>query len=266
VNRENAAVYHGKQPRPEFSEAYRAVRGDRTTQPGDTGVSSRHPCQYSPEVLAVLAELIEPGDHVHDPFAGPGIRLGPLCDQIGATFSGCEIESPPWEWEPPDPRVRTNTDSRDPDTYPVTPYLLVVSTVYLNKRCADYPNGATPATRTKGRRDYGITLGRALSRANLARFTGPGRRKALRYWEEHAAAVKHWGDRVIVNVDQPISTPDADPERWSKFGDWQTLLETYGYTVTDKVPIKTRRYGGLDNADKRADHEVIIIARRIKPG
>ena len=62
-----------------------------------------HPCQFSPEVLDVLAGLISPGEHVYDPFAGPGVRLGALCDELGATFSGGDIEE--WEDPPHDPRV-----------------------------------------------------------------------------------------------------------------------------------------------------------------
>lgn len=40
-----------------------------------------HPAQYSPEVIDVLRHLIAPGEHVHDPFAGTGLRLGALCDE-----------------------------------------------------------------------------------------------------------------------------------------------------------------------------------------
>ena len=76
-----------------------------------------------------------------------------------------------------------------------------------NKRCADYPNGPTSRTKVKGRRDYAIALGRALHPFNLARYTGRPRRAQL-YWESHAEAVKYWGERVVLNVDEPIS------ERW----------------------------------------------------
>jgi hypothetical protein len=118
---------------------------------------NRHPCQFSPEVLEVLAGFIRPGEHVHDPFAGPGLRLGRVCDQIGATFSGSDIE--PWPGR--DRRVVV-ADARDPLSYPRKPFTIVTSPVYANKRCADYPNGPTSRTKVKGRRDYAIALGRGL--------------------------------------------------------------------------------------------------------
>lgn len=96
---------------------------------------------------------------------------------------------------------------------------------------------------------YGIALGRPLHPDNLARTTGrPARTGA--YWQGHAEAVKHWDSRVIVNVDDPINSA------------WQALLMEQGYRIVEVVPVRTRRYGGLDNADKRADHEVVIVADR----
>jgi hypothetical protein len=62
--------------------------------------------------------------------------------------------------------------------------------------------------------------------------------------------MKHWGYRVILNVDLPISAG------------WQRLLIGHGYAIQSVFPAYTRRYGGLDNADKRAEHEVVIEARR----
>jgi hypothetical protein len=206
-------------------------------------MTRRHPCQFSPEVLEELADLIAAGDRVHDPFAGPGLRLGALCDRLGAIFSGGDIE----DWPGHDPRVIV-ADATDPAGYPPES-TTVTSPVYANKRCADYANGPTPRTKTKGRRDYGIALGRALHPNNLARFTGRPAR-AARYWQGHADAVKHWGDRVLLNVDLPISEA------------WQRLLVDHGYRIEQAIPAYTRRYRGLRNAGKRAKHEVVIVAVR----
>jgi hypothetical protein len=205
---------------------------------------NRHPSQFSPEVLDVLAGLIRLGEHVHDPYAGPGIRLGQLCDRLGAVFTGGDIEV----WSDHDPRV-IQADAADPSGYPSRDFTTVTSPVYLNKRLADYPNGPTPFTKIKGRRDYAIALGRALHPDNLARATGRPARAAT-YWRGHGDAVKQWGDRAIVNVDSPIGQG------------WQDLLRVDGYTIEDVIPVVTQRYGGLDNADKRADHEVVIVACR----
>jgi hypothetical protein len=209
----------------------------------DAGPSQRdNPCQFSPEVLDVLEPLILPAEFIHDPFAGHGTRLAALCDRLGAHFSGTDIEV----WRGHDPRVGV-ADARDPSSYPSVSFTVITSPVYLNKRCADYPNGPTPTTKIRGRRDYGIALGRALHSDNFARFTGRPRR-ASDYWQGHGEAVKHWGDRAIVNVDLPISDG------------WRRLLVDHGYRIEQVIPAYTRRYGGLDNSNLRAEHEVVIVA------
>jgi hypothetical protein len=204
-----------------------------------------NPCRYSPEVIDVLRALIRRGERIHDPFAGSGERLGRLCDEVGAVYTGTDVE----HWAVGHDRRVGLADALDAASYPAGPFTIVTSPVYLNKRCADYANGPTPRTKTKGRRDYGIALGHALHLNNLARFTGRPSR-ARRYREGHSEAVKQWGDRVIVNVDEPIAEG------------WQQLLREHGYLIDRVIPAYTRRYGGLDNADKRAEYEVVIVAYR----
>jgi hypothetical protein len=84
---------------------------------------------------------------------------------------------------------------------------------------------------------------------NLARLTGRPSRED-EYYREHAQAVKLWSHRVLLNVDSPIARR------------WTDLLGDHGYTITAIIKIKTPRYGGLANAEKRADHEVLIVAVR----
>ena len=200
----------------------------------------KHPAQYSPEVIDVLRTLIKPGDYVYDPFAGTGLRLGALCDELGCRFMGGDIE----DWPGKDDRVFI-ADALDAKLYPQDPFIVVTSPVYQNKRLGDYCNGPTPNTKTKGRRDYGISLGRALSSKNLARVTGR-KSKEADYWALHRIAVKNWPDRVIVNVDSPISAR------------WQDLLIEAGYTALDIHKAYTRRDRGVGCAD----HEVVLVARR----
>jgi hypothetical protein len=207
-------------------------------------MAMKHPCQFSPEVLEVIEPLLRPGEHVHDPFAGPGNRLAALCDKIGCTFSGGDIE----DWPGKDERVAVS-NAMAGSSYPSKVFTLVTSPVYQNKRCADYRNGPGPNTKVKGRRDYGIALGRPLDPCNLARYTGRPK-EAESYWELHAEAVKHWPDRVIVNVDLPIA------DRWLE------LLLDAGYPLREVIPAYTRRYRGLDNAEKRAEYEVVVVAER----
>ncbi len=204
-----------------------------------------HPCQYSPEVIEALRSRISANEHIHDPFAGTGLRLGALCDEIGASYSGSDIEV----WPGHDERVR-GANSLSLRSYPKGDFTVVTSPVYLNKRLADYANGPLPTTKTKGRRDYGISLGRALHADNLARHTGKISRADM-YWALHSQAVKHWKTRVLVNVDLPIRDG------------WCGLLMSYGYKIDAIAAVYTQRYGGLDNAKSRSEHEVLIEAHRL---
>ena len=203
-----------------------------------------HPCQYSPEVIEILRGLIHRGEWVHDPFAGTGLRLGALCTEVGAIFTAGDIE----DWPDHHPHVNL-ADALEGHTYPRHPFTVVTSPVYQNKRLGDYVNGPLPTTKVKGRRDYGISLGRALAPNNLARHTGRESR-AIEYWRLHGLAVKHWGERAIVNVDSPIATG------------WVDLLLDAGYSISNVIPAYTQRYRGLANSEKRAECEVVIVAER----
>lgn len=203
-----------------------------------------HPCQYSPEVIEALRPLIKPGEWIHDPFAGTGLRLAALCDQLGAIYTGCDIE----EWPAADTRVMLS-DATTANAYPGTAYTIVTSPAYLNKRLCDYPEGPLETTKTKGRRDYGIALGRPLHERNLARHTGRASRAAA-YWRLHADCVRWWGDRALVNVDQPI----ADG--------WAVLLMGAGYRIEQTIPVYTRRDRSQQHTVGYAEHEVVIVARK----
>jgi hypothetical protein len=207
----------------------------------------QHPAQYSPEVLDLLAQLIRPGDRVHDPFAGPGLRLAELCDSVGAVFSGTDIE----DWPGHDHRV-TVADAHDPASYPAGPFDVVTSPTYGNKRIGgDYVDGPTPNTKARGRVAYGIALGRALHPDNLARYDGQRFKRDPRpYWEGYAEAVKCWGDRVILNVDQPIAQG------------WHQLLTDAGYLILEMHRVYTRRHGGFIKPNRGAGYEVVVVAVR----
>jgi hypothetical protein len=54
------------------------------TETGLKGKVPLHPAEFSPEVIEALRDRISPSDRIHDPFAGRGVRLGKLCDEVGA--------------------------------------------------------------------------------------------------------------------------------------------------------------------------------------
>jgi hypothetical protein len=205
----------------------------------------KHPAEFSPGVLTVLAELIRPGEHVHDPYAGRGLRLGALCDQIGAAFTGTDIE----RYQDTDPRV-VEADAGDPLAYPPPPFTITTSPPYLNGISSDYKQGPTPQTVLDGRRAYGISLGRPLHQNNLARLVVRSRREHPQFWARVATHVGHWGQRVLFNVDLPML--DAAT----------VMLEARGYRITGVIPASTGRYRNGANRELRAEHEVVIEAVR----
>jgi hypothetical protein len=208
---------------------------------GLTNPPPKHPTEFSVEIIEALSTMLPATVPIHDPFAGRGLRLGALCDRLGVTYTGTDTES----YIEPDRRVGQG-DSADPATYPPAPFTIVTSPVYMNRISTDYVGGPTPTTKLNGRHAYGISLGRALHPANLARRC----RRATDYYPGHAAVVAHWGQAAYVNVDLPISEG------------WTQVLEGAGYRITGVVEVKTRRLGGVANAEKRAPHEVILVAEK----
>jgi hypothetical protein len=200
-----------------------------------------HPAEFSPEVLDVFERVLAGVSHVHDPWAGRGVRLGSLCDRLGVAFTGTDIE----RYKDMDPRVGLG-DSSKWWSYPSGNFTVVTSPVYLNRISTDYVNGPLPTTKVEGRRAYGISLGRALDRENLARTC---RSEGDYYWA-HGNAVQWWRYQAIVNVDLPMLIG------------WRKLLTESGFRISDEICVETRRYRGPANSDKRAPCEVVIVAKR----
>lgn len=212
-----------------------------------TGTVPTHPARFTPAILQAieptLARLALP---VHDPFGGEGRRLAALCDRLGLAFTGADIEA----WAERDSRVAVD-DSRRAGSYPMGEFVVVTSPPYFGNRIStDYANGPTPTTKTAGRHSYGISLGRPLDDANLARLCRPARQA------EHdafaASIVRWWPQHAIVNVDSPIAEQ------------WEAILVGAGYLITQRIDVATPRLGGgLAGAEKRAGAERILLAERV---
>lgn len=218
-----------------------------------TGTVPEHPAQFSRPIVDVLRLLIERaviphGEIVVDPYAGPGNRLGKVCDELGVPFVGLDIE----RWPSADERVRYG-DAGSAIYYPPEPFAVVTSPPYFGNRISsDYVNGPTATTKVAGRRSYGISLGRPLDPANLARFARPTRsdKHRQRFYAELGAAARCWQRLAVVNVDLPMRD------------DTRAVLEGAGFTVYEEHEIETQRYGGGAGADKRAPFEVVMSAVR----
>jgi hypothetical protein len=109
--------------------------------------------------------------------------------------------------------------------------------------------GPTATTTRNGRRACGISLGRALHLDNLERVCRPGHKAA--YYDGHGRAVRRWREHVVVNVDAPLRN------------DWCALLAAQVYSIHAVHEVRTRPYRVPANSDKRADHEVVIVACKV---
>lgn len=213
-----------------------------------------NPAQYSASVIDWLRhhlpQLTFGQSHliIHDPFAGAGIRLGALCDELGLTYSGRDLEL----WDPRDDRVKVG-DSTLARNYPSSPYIICTSPTYGNG-----VNDHFKPKDTSRRLTYRVALGHALHPHNTGRYSGRGSRKGeLEYWRLHEECVKHWPDVVVVNVKDSIRKGKVYPLGTK----WRVLLMRYGYTITThKVPVSGWRYG--ENHDVREDFEWVLLGQR----
>lgn len=217
-----------------------------------------HPCPWTPAILDALApRLDELGLPVHDPFAGDGLRLGELCDQLGLPFTGTEIEAPFIQ----DARVRAG-NSRDPATYPQGQYVVCTSPVYPNGM-TDHFHARDGSRRHTYRQRLAAIVGhdRPLHEDNMGRWGNRHRRSAAseaRHWQLAWECVQHWPTWVLVNVKDVV----AATYRVAVVAHWKGLLVQAGYHIAEelRVPTPGQRHGA--NGHLRDDHEAIILARR----
>lgn len=240
-----------------------------------------HPCPFSREVIDGFERIILRewptfmGRPVfHDPWAGPGERLGELAKRLFLCWSGTEIE----ETFIVHPGVMLG-DSTDPTTYPWHPshrnYDLALGWGWVVITSPVYPNGMADNYARLGdvRRTYKQSIAEAegavrdLHENNMGQYGYRGtdregrslRRK--RYWDLADRSVVHWASArmALVNVSDFIhSNGDVEPV----ITDWVALLERHGWKVAETYEVATRGYRNGANRDARTDGEVILVAVR----
>jgi hypothetical protein len=249
-----------------------------------------HPAQYSQQVLVVLRWLLPTGTRIHDPFAGPGSRLGGLADERLLHFTGTEIE-PGFI---ADPRVKQG-DATDPATYPAPRQCVKCGGTYdvpgwahaMRVECPDhdasvgytivtspvYPNGMADhfkSTDKSERRTYRHGLAKLtgnpdveLATRNMGRWGYRGRKldspARMMYWSLARQAAACWtgAERVLLNVSDfkagTVTVPVIEG--------WVHTLAGVGFNVIDVHRVKTPRYRNGQNAAERVEHEVVLDLR-----
>jgi hypothetical protein len=213
----------------------------------------KHPAPFTESIIDRLEVLIPkhiPPDRViHDPFGGEGVRLGKLCDKLGYTFSGTDLEN----WRGGDERV-IEGDATYAWSYPLVPYAVVTSPTY-NNGCNDHFEAKDDSRRLT----YRDRAGHALHDNNTGRWSGRSSKKAeAQYWKLTRKSVVHWPNIAIVNVKDSVrSTWDGGIYPLVQL--WTELLEEFGYQVdAEEVKCPGWRFG--QNSDKRLQTESILVA------
>lgn len=214
-----------------------------------------HPAQFSAELIPALTFAIDKAERrkVFDPFAGPGVRLGKLCDDMGVEFAGIDIEN----WPGRDLRVRLG-DATNSNYYPTGMWHIVTSPTYGNGL-----NDHHEPKEDSRRFTYRVALDRDLHPNNSGRYGIRGGRKSWNeYWRIHGEAIAVWAELgwpVTVNVKAFVH----DGEVVDLPAMWEAALASHGFFVRKPVYVETPgiRYGS--NSEKRAKCETILQA--VKP-
>lgn len=225
--------------------------------------AATHKAQFSADLIGLLTVLLEQDPMpIHDPFAGPGVRLGGLATKMSLPFTGTDIECSFIV----DPRVRCG-DATDISTYPTEPYTIITSPAFGN----GVSDGFQPRD-SSTRNTYTSWIGelegeiRHLHPNNQGRWgyrgRGPKSNARAEYWRIADEAVRCWRDtpcqRVLINVKDWASGGVVEPFT----DDWATLLEKHGFIVGRRHTVDTRGLPSGSNHEIRVEHDVVIEVRR----
>ncbi len=259
--RSGAGVDGAKRSRSDARAPTRALRHGTAT--------FVHGAQYSTEIIAALAALDPPLEgRIHDPFAGTGQRLGQLCDRLGLTFTGTEIEQ----------SFIVDSRASRTETPPTRP---PIHRDVNRTRLSRHRPTATAATTTSPplthieRNTYRAWVAvnegtdRELHINNQGRYgfrgRGPDSGARRAYWRVAAEVVACWtgARRAVVNVKDYTTPPATAPSASNPSSTTGPTSSNSSATRSpngSRVPTPGLRYGA--NHDARIDHEVILDGKR----
>lgn len=224
-----------------------------------------HPARFSKRIIETIDTMLgdlPPHLVIHDPYAGSGERLGALCDGLGRTFSGTEIERPFII----DKRVKWGNSTK-PATYPKHRFVIVTSPVYPNGMADDFK--AKDASKRKTYRQARASIvgkDEPLAHDNMGKWGYRGTKrggtssKRQQYWRIARDVAQCWlmADAVILNVSDFISK-DSGVE--PLVNDWIEMLTSLGWKVRRDIAVVTPRMknGSDESRDQRVEAERVIL-------
>jgi tRNA G10 N-methylase Trm11 len=224
------------------------VNASTKTQP------PRHPAKYSDALLVHLLNAAEGYDRILDPFAGTG-KIGMLraMGHTGPIYAN-DLEA---EWLAPNIYGCDVVTFQDAEflKYPAAYFDAIVTSPTYGNRMADHHKAKDGSKRVT----YTHCLGHPLHAENTGAM-----QFGARYCAKHERIYAHLnqlvrpGGRWVVNVSNFIrSGKEVDVAGWT-----EKTLNALGLQTVEVITVKTPRMGFGANADKRVDHEHIIILQK----
>lgn len=242
-----------------------------------------HPAEWSPEILAVISDLVPLYQRVLDPLAGTGWRLERALP--GRKLYGVELEP---EWARGASWIVQGNAKKLPFPDESFPWA-VTSPVYGN-RMSDHHNAQERCKACKGegvvadakcpkcegrgkrsykRLTYTHRLGRPLHPDNTGKLGWLGK-EGEKYRADHEAIwaevyrVLEPGGTFLLNIKNHFRTvKKGKPPEEMPVAEWHVgALTALGFSLEEDIRVATRGMGLGANRDVRAEYEHLLVFRK----